>query len=201
MKIDVKIEGLKDLDAALSELKQSTAKGVLRRTARKALGPIAQSARDLAPDDPATDAPKDLKSSIIISPRQKSSRFSGFGTLGTLVQMFVGPSADGYPQAMVQEFGAKPHRIIPKAARRGRAGRRARKAGGGKLLGFDAGGESVVVGEVMHPGHPPRPYMRPAWERHKDELLPRIAQLLGEEIQKTVQRAAKRAARLAARKG
>lgn len=185
-----RVEGLKDLDRALGQFKIGAAKGVLRRTAIEALTPIAETARDLAPDDPSTPAPNDLKSSIAISPRQKSSRFSARGDLGTSVQMYVGPTGPGYPQAMVQEFGAKPHAIKPRTKG---------KARGKAKLAFEAGGQGQVVGEVQHPGHAPHPFMRPAWDQHRDQLLPRVAEILWRQIRDTAGRIAKRAASKAAK--
>jgi HK97 gp10 family phage protein len=47
--VKVKIEGLAELDAALSQLKKSTAKSVLRRVGIKALAPVQAAAQNLAP--------------------------------------------------------------------------------------------------------------------------------------------------------
>lgn len=49
MKFTVKVEGLKDLDAALGELPKSTAKATLRRVLMKAGAPIQEMAERLAP--------------------------------------------------------------------------------------------------------------------------------------------------------
>ena len=45
---------------------------------------------------------------------------------------------------------------------------------------------------------PPQPFMRPAWERHKDQALEDIKQNLATEIDKAAARAARKAARAAA---
>jgi hypothetical protein len=88
---------------------------VLRQTAIKALEPMRQTAADLAPDDPHTPAP-DLKSSIAIA--SKRSSHAGVIELArgppSSVQMYMGPTKGGYPEAIVQEFGARPHDIKPK---------------------------------------------------------------------------------------
>jgi HK97 gp10 family phage protein len=47
--------------------------------------------------------------------------------------------------------------------------------------------------------NPPAPYVRPAWDGGKDELLNGVGADLWAEIQKAAQRAAKKAARLAAK--
>lgn len=172
-KVRVRVAGLKELNAQLQELAKATQKRVLREVGREALEPMAATARQLAPDDPKTGAPSDLKSSITISSRQKGGRqikrtFEG----KSAVAVYMGPTGEGYPQAMIQEFGAKPHRI--KARRKPR-------------LGFEtAQDSSVVVGEVEHPGNPAQPYMTPAWEQHKDQALEIVRTRLGEKIQKAV---------------
>jgi len=65
--VKIKVEGLRELDAALgalaAEYGKTAGKAVLRRVADKALQPMAETARQLAPDDPATVG-KDLKASI-----------------------------------------------------------------------------------------------------------------------------------------
>ncbi len=110
MKTTVKVEGLKELEAALSELPKSTAKAVLRRTLKKAGEPIAASARALAPDDPNTGG-NDLKSSIAVStklsPRQKGVHKKMFKDDRASVEMFVG--AGPLSQATQQEFGNVNH--------------------------------------------------------------------------------------------
>lgn len=103
----IRIEGLKELDKALSEMKTATAKGVVRRTLTKALQPMAQEAASLAPDDPKTGAP-DLHTSIKVSDKLKVGRrpmVNGFGFRDGTVTVFMGPTRDGYPQAIMQEFG------------------------------------------------------------------------------------------------
>ncbi|MDZ4373558.1 MAG: HK97-gp10 family putative phage morphogenesis protein [Phenylobacterium sp.] len=174
----MRVDGLSALNARLAELPKATAKSVLRQTARAALTPMAETARRLAPDDPETGAPSDLKSSIEISPRQKSGtqiKRTFEGKSATV--MFMGPTGDGYPQAMIQEFGSAPHVIKP---------RRKPK------LGFSVPGDSVVVSEVQHPGHPAQPYMRPAWEQHKRGALEIVKRELGERIDKAAKRGAGR---------
>lgn len=107
MKTTVRIEGLRELDAALGEFKKATAKGIMRRTAIKALQPMAETARQLAPDDPATAA-NDLKSSITVgtklTPRQKRAEARAEGK--SMVTVYMG-TAD--PAGVQQEFGNVNH--------------------------------------------------------------------------------------------
>lgn len=68
----------------------------------KALEPMAETARFLAPDDPNTGPPYDLKSSIKVSTKKRG--FKAFNRLDGAFA-FMGPTREGYPQAMFQEFG------------------------------------------------------------------------------------------------
>ena len=195
MKVTMQIDGLKDLELALTEMPKSTARTTLRRAGMAALEPMRQAAVHLAPDDPKTPAPFDLKSSIAISSRQAGSR----GTIRTYggdsrVYVFLGP---GFTKAMTkeqisnlaaysmaQEFGSKPHSIA-KGARSKKKRRLLERARGRPLK--------------LHPGHAAHPYMRPAFDAHYRGALESVRETLATEIEKAVQRLAKRAARLAAK--
>lgn len=65
MKTTVKVEGLRELDAALGELPKATARNTLVRVGKKRLQPIADRANQLAPDDPNT--PGGLHTSFVVS--------------------------------------------------------------------------------------------------------------------------------------
>ncbi|MDX1127452.1 HK97 gp10 family phage protein [Sinorhizobium medicae] len=101
-----RVEGLRELDRALSELPKATAKSVLRRTLLKAGGPLADEMRNLAPDDPSTSG-GDLKSSIAVgtklSRRQAKLHRREFKNDKAFAEVFVGPGPD--PAAWNQEFG------------------------------------------------------------------------------------------------
>jgi HK97 gp10 family phage protein len=147
-----RIEGLAALDRALAELPKATAKGVLRRAGTKAMQIMADEAIRLAPDDPNTQAPHDLKSSIKVSSKQKSGRQTQRAPEGKgNVRIYMGPTKDGYPQAIPQEFGAVQHG--------------------------------------------PNPYMRPAFETKKIDVLESLATDLGDELMKTAARIRARTAR------
>lgn len=109
----VKVEGLRELERALSELPKATGKAVLRRVGRKALAPMRDTARQLAPNDPNTP-PIDLETSIEISSRQKSGRQIKRTPEGKAsVNLYMGPTKEGYPQAVPQEFGTIHHAAQP----------------------------------------------------------------------------------------
>jgi hypothetical protein len=185
--VSVQVLGLKELEASMAEMTKATGRNVLRRVARQALEPMKAEAVSLAPDDPTTHAPRDLKTSIAISEKQKSGRFGGLTQRTSTVTMYMGPTGGGYPQAMIAEFGAPPHDITIK------------RGGGFGRLAFEEAGQFVAPKVVHHPGSPALRYMTRAWEGGKDEMLASVAGLLGAEIDKAKQRAARKAARIAAK--
>jgi HK97 gp10 family phage protein len=172
-KTTVKVEGLRDLDKALAELPKAVARNTLRRVLKKAGEPIAAKARQLAPVDTGA-----LRQSIIVSPK-----------LGT--------------KAGQAEFAAAMKAGLGQAAAIG-AMRDARRAAKGQ--GSFA---EMHVGPNRHPkahlqefgsiNNPPHPFMRPAWDAHKDEALEIIKRDLGGEIAKSAKRLARKAAKLAAK--
>lgn len=102
-----KIDGLRELDAALGELPKATAKGVLRRVGKKALQPMASTARSLAPDDPSTGG-VDLRASVIVgtklNKRQASMARKDEGK--AFVTVYMGTND---PAGVQQEFGNVNH--------------------------------------------------------------------------------------------
>ena len=153
----IRVDGFKELDSALKEMKTATARGTVRRAMLKAFQPMADEASRLAPDDPRTPAP-DLHRTIKVGDTLKAGRSvmtKGFGFKDGQVTVWMGPTREGYPQAMMQEFGTV--------------------------------------------NQPAQPYMRPAWDEGRDQLLEDLKTGLETEITKTAERAARKAARLAAR--
>ncbi len=117
VKTTVKVEGLRELDEALGQLSKASARSVLRRVGLKALRPVADTARNLAPDDPATGG-NDLRSSIGVgtklSPRQAklARRMIKRGEADKhFVEVYAG--AGPVPHAHLQEFGTSHHGAQP----------------------------------------------------------------------------------------
>ena len=105
--MSIRVDGFKELDAALQEMKTATARGTVRRAMLKALQPMADEASRLAPDDPRTPSP-DLHRTIKVGDTLKAGRSimaKGFGFKDGQVTVWMGPTREGYPQAMMQEFG------------------------------------------------------------------------------------------------
>jgi HK97 gp10 family phage protein len=143
----IKVEGLKEVQAALHELPKATAKNVIRRVLKSRGEPIADAARSRVPVDQG-----DLKRSIAVSTkltRRQRGKHKKFGPND--VEVFVGPGA--HPQAHMQEFGTSKE--------------------------------------------PAQPFMRPAWDQTRMDVLDGIAADLWTEIEKAVARRARKAAKAA----
>lgn len=153
MKTTVHISGLRELDAALGELPKATARSVLRRVGIKALQPMADAAREMAPDDPTTGG-VDLKASITVgtklNDRQKKLQrrrddkafaevYMGtndpagvqqeFGNVNHGPQSFMRPAFSAHAEGAVKIVGKELGDEIEKAAKR-LARRAAKKAAG-----------------------------------------------------------------------
>lgn len=97
----VKIEGLREVDAALGQLGKATGRNVMRRVAIKRLQPIADEMKANAPVDQS-----DLRDSIIVTtknPKRNRKRSE--------VEAHAGPGR--HPQAHLQEFGTAHHAPQP----------------------------------------------------------------------------------------
>jgi len=138
-----RVDGLRELDAALQQLSSRMSKTVVERTLIKAAEPVERTAKALAPVLTGS-----LRDSLSVG-RKLSNRQRRRSRRESEVEVFVG--ANALPHAHLQEFGTI--------------------------------------------NHAAQPFMRPAWDQHKGEVLDSIAQLLGEEIKLTVDRIEKRAAR------
>lgn len=187
MRGTVRVEGFKELQAALAQIeKETTRKTVARRALKKAGEPVAAKMRSLAPRGEGQ-----LQDNIAVSTKVKNevgaaayaATMRGGGTSGEAVAamrgarreakaagiqppvfMYVGPTTRA-PHAHLVEFGTGPH------------------INGGLFAGS------------QHPGTTPQPFARPAWDAEQDAALKRIATELAAEIEKAARRAARKAAR------
>jgi HK97 gp10 family phage protein len=111
VKTTVRVEGLSELDAALGDLAEeygkAAGKAVLRRVADKALQPMAEAARQMAPDDPATSG-NDLKASITVGGKltKRQAALARKDQDKATVTRYMG-TAD--PAGVPQEFGTVNH--------------------------------------------------------------------------------------------
>lgn len=95
--VTVRVEGLREIDAALGQLGKVTGRNVMRRVAVKRLEPIAEEMRRRAPVDQ-----QDLRDSITVTTKNpKRNRKQ------SEVEAHAGPGR--HPQAHLQEFGTQNH--------------------------------------------------------------------------------------------
>jgi hypothetical protein len=108
------VKGFKALYKLIDHLPEVVKKVELEPLLVEALGPMAEYARVMAPDDPLTLAPYNLPTSIIVSTRQRTGRSKSDRALGKYdARAYMGPNRYGYPQAMMQEFGTIHHVAQP----------------------------------------------------------------------------------------
>lgn len=116
MTITVKIDGLRALDAALGELPKAVGKSVLRRTAIKALKPVAETAASLAPidADPASSPkrpPGTLKRSYTVGTKLNKRQARAAKKDGkSSVEVYAGTND---PAGIQTEFGNAHQRAQP----------------------------------------------------------------------------------------
>jgi HK97 gp10 family phage protein len=181
MRATFKIEGLRELDAALGEMSKATARNVLRRVLIKAGQPIASAAAALAPVDTG-----ELAGSIEVSSKIKNTvgnkEFSAVLASGGSTADARSALRDARRAAGGQGSFAEVHVGPVQAKSKKNAIKR-------------------IVQEFGSATQPPQPYMRPAWEAEKDHALEIIKRDLGAEIKRTAERAARRAAAKAAKAG
>lgn len=124
MKVTHHVSGLRELDAALGQLgSKAVAKGVLRRTGIKALQPMAEAARSMAPDDPATGG-NDLRNSITVGTKlnARQAKMARKREGKAFVEVYMGPTV---PHGLMQEFGTvnhPPQSFLRPAFERGKMG-------------------------------------------------------------------------------
>ena len=105
--VTVKIEGLRELDAALGELPKSTAKAALRKVLKDAAEPVAAAARRNAPHD-EYHLHESIDVSTKLSRRQRGLHKKE--TSPAFQEMFVGTNN---PAGTQQEFGNSRHQPQP----------------------------------------------------------------------------------------
>lgn len=100
------VSGFAELEKNLDKLTQAQRSVGLSPLLVKALEPMAAAAKQLAPDDPRTGPPWDLKTSIDVSTRQRSGGARSDRALGQYeARAYMGSTKYGYPQAIMMEFG------------------------------------------------------------------------------------------------
>ena len=158
MSASLKMVGFKEMDALLQAIPRQLAGQGVASGMRRALQPVAAAARSYAPGS--------LSESIRIAPTIKAGQMAqslekpGKGRK----VMFVGSTA---PHAHLVEFGTV-ERFLAKAYIRTKNKR-------GRMKSIKIDGRSTGI-------MPPDPFLRPAWDANKDEVLATLATAIREEI-------------------
>lgn len=106
MKGSFKLQGFREMDAALAEFPKATAGNILRRTAVEALGPVADAMQAKAPR-----AEGDLALAIDVGTKRAKRTKKHFPESST-IEAYAGVKVVGGgmpPQAIQQEFGNENH--------------------------------------------------------------------------------------------
>jgi HK97 gp10 family phage protein len=194
----VHVEGLRQITEALSDLPRAAAKKILQRATMAAMEPMRAEAQRLAPVDAAKG---NLKRSIIISTKRSTSRNRKYQSdLNSSVTVYMGPGirVGAYPEAVIQEFGSKPHIIRPRGTATKGQRLKAKRSGvisRPYLMIKLPSGSWIRAKEIRHPGNRPHPYMRPAYDMHALTCVGEIGEKVGAEVMAYAARAAKRQAR------
>jgi HK97 gp10 family phage protein len=104
----MRVEGLKELESALLDLKTSTAKTIMRRNLIKAAQPMANRANQLSPDDKATTV-SSLNESNVAATKQSKRLKKYFKGNSSTIEIYVGPEKSQVVKAIQQEFGNVNH--------------------------------------------------------------------------------------------
>lgn len=171
-----KLVGVEQLMSNLEELPTvAMKKTVLRNACKKALQPVADMARSIAPFDPRitkgfANSPH-LRDTIEVSTKLKASQKRGRISDRSAVTVYVGSTA---PHAHLVEWGTA-QRFLTKPV----------------VANISDGVFRVITqtGSVR-----PNPFMRPAWDVMRGRILPIFAAEMRKELNKAAARLSKRAA-------
>jgi HK97 gp10 family phage protein len=164
----IKVEGLKEIQAALQDLSKATARNVVKRVLLKRAQPIVEAARTRAPVRTGR-----LRDSIIAQARGGNAGKAAF--------------------AEAMRGGAS-------RAEAGRAAREANRAAGSiveVVIGPHDGAFYASLVEFGTAHSSPKPFLRPAWDAGKIQVLDGVGDDMWAEIQKALARQARRQAKAA----
>lgn len=175
MKVDLKVDGLDDLDRLLGELPEATARNTLRRAGVKAAEPMVERMKTLAPVRIGR-----LKAGIA------ATAVSGGNAAGKAAYAGAMNSGGSKGEAVAamrtaqREAGGQPLSIVVSVGPTGKWGKRI---------------AHLVEFGTTH--SKPEPFIRPAFDATKDEVIAGVKRELGAEIDKATARLAKKRAKAA----
>lgn len=170
--MSVTLQGFDALEQALAQFSNASARNILQRAAVAALEPIAEDARQRVPKDTGQ-----LHDSIIVTTKQKNE---------------VGKAA----YANVMQSGGT-HGAALAAMRNAR--RNSGRSNVEVYFGTSPAAPHAHLIEFGSVNNTPQPFIRPAWEAGKAQVLDDLKASIAAEIAKAVVRAQRRAVNAAAR--
>lgn len=166
MKTKAQLSGFAELEKALGNLPEAVGKRITRAAMKQAAEPMAEAARELAPEKTGK-LKKSIKIGSMLNGRQRKIRKRSLtADEKNALTLFMGPSylkGDYGRHGHLVEFGTRPHK------------------NGGQFAGTD------------HPGTAPQPFMRPAFDREAMPTVERLKPLLYKAIEKAAKREAAKA--------
>lgn len=128
----LRIEGARELEAALRQLPDSVGRGNLRRTLKTVAEPVRQAMEDAAPRSPVaphlaqnivvatTRKPEDFQASVAIGPKREFfyGHFSEFGTSREPARPWMRPAWDAQKAGLLPAIGRELWGQIKASARR-----------------------------------------------------------------------------------
>lgn len=176
----LKVEGFKELEAALKELPTATGRNTIRRALTRAADPIVKAAQSNAPARPGSGV---LKKSILVTKVKFSKGEAGKAA---------------YAQALKQgKTRVEAREALLEANSENASGDEV--TSGIAIIGVDKAAFYAHFVEFGTSHSTPRPFMRPAWESGKIQAAESIKDILKEEIDKAVARIARKQARAIAK--
>lgn len=180
--VSVRVEGLKELDQALTELTKATARNTLRRALVKAAEPMRAAAERNAPVDTGA-----LGRSIQIGTKIAKNKSKDPGSRAYAATMRAGGTRGEAVQALRD------------ARRAAGVGESFAEAFLGPVRSGKRAAIKAIVQEFGSRKQAAQPYMRPAFDAEAQNVINGIRKELAIEIDKSVRRARARAARKAAK--
>lgn len=162
------LAGEKELQRRLSSLgKQSTVNRMARPALREASGEIRKAAKRFAPV--RTGLLRKSIKNVVRTSKKTQEVYAVVGPAVGFKTTYMGEPQDPAKYAHLVEFGTDPHPVAPKS--------------GGVLAFWGSDGvRRYVGGGFIHPGTPPRPFLRPAYDSVNSQRI--IARRLGKELDK-----------------
>lgn len=169
IRVKTEVAGFAHLAGAFRAIGQSQSRSVVRKAMIQAYQPAAALARAVAPRGEEPVRRKRLAETIVVSERRRGDRRRGNANTRERVTLYLGPTD---PKGHLVEFG---HLLV----RGKRLTKRRRYATGQR-----------VIGHV-----PAHPFMRPAWDATKEQVLELFRVFTARELRRTAKNWARRAER------